>query len=506
MALSKQEIEAAIRDAVREVSGINRDNLTVNYIRKFTEEKLNLEEGFFSEPEWKSRSRALIKETAESLDTASQQQESSPAKPKTDPTPAPKPLKNTVDDDDDEEPPKKKKPVARSKARKTAASDEDNGSPPKAKRARKPHKVLDSEPEDDDPEDDFGSDGDNSDDFSQDDSEEEAKPTKKRKAGPAPKKPAKKRKTVPDDEDEKAPVDESSALSDAPPDEDSELSDVMDESPKPKPKAKSKTQPKKAAPVKKATPVKPKKQPAKSPSGENDGDEPAVKSKPDAEDAESSELSDVLDEPPKPKRGAKSKDAAPAKPRAPRKSGAAASDDPDEAEVKKLQSQLVKCGIRKVWGGTEITLATDKYLPVDDGGIPTGGPTAFGKGITGGKAFTLGAEEPDIDDCFVVNEAAGAVPLDTRDSPLTTLVQAYHPESKVHLEVASTEPAFQFYTGKYIDVPAVGGLPARGKRSGFCVEPSRYVNAINVDEWRSQSVLKRGDVYGARIVYRGWSE
>ncbi|KAM0327229.1 hypothetical protein ACHAQA_006364 [Verticillium albo-atrum] len=156
--------------------------------------------------------------------------------------------------------------------------------------------------------------------------------------------------------------------------------------------------------------------------------------------------------------------------------------------------------------GTEITLATDKYLPVDDGGIPTGGPTAFGKGIAGGKAFTLGAEEPDIDDCFVVNEAASSVPLDTRNSPLTTLVQAYHPESKVHLEVASTEPAFQFYTGKYIDVPAVGGLPARGKRSGFCVEPSRYVNAVNVDEWRGQSVLKKGEVYGARVVYRGWSE
>ncbi|KAL9943163.1 hypothetical protein D7B24_000888 [Verticillium nonalfalfae] len=352
MALSKQEIEAAIRDAVREVSGINRDNLTVNYIRKFTEEKLHLEEGFFSEPEWKSRSRALIKEIAESLDTASQQQESSPAKQKTNPTPAPKPVKDAADDDD-EEPPKKKKPVARSKARKTAASDEEDGSPPKAKRARKPHKVLDSEPESDDPEGDFGSDGgDDSDDLSQDDSEKEARPTKKRKAGPAPKKPAKKRKTVSDDEDEEASADESSALSDAPPDEDSELSDVMDASPKPKPKprAKSKTQPKKAAPGKEATPVKPKKQPAKPPSGKDEGDDLAVKSKPDAEDAESSELSDVLDEPPKPKRGAKSRDAAPAKPRAPRKSGAAASDDPDEAEVKKLQSQLVKCGIRKIWG------------------------------------------------------------------------------------------------------------------------------------------------------------
>lgn len=156
--------------------------------------------------------------------------------------------------------------------------------------------------------------------------------------------------------------------------------------------------------------------------------------------------------------------------------------------------------------GTVVTLATDKYLPVDAGGIPTGGPTPFGKGIEGGKAFTLGAEEPDIDDCFVVDEAAGSVPLDTRGGPLRTLVKAHHPGTGIHLEVASTEPAFQFYTGKYIDVPAVGGLPARGKRSGFCVEPSRYVNAINVDEWRSQSLVKKGDVYGARIVYKGWSD
>ncbi|ROT37960.1 bifunctional protein GAL10 [Sodiomyces alkalinus F11] len=127
--------------------------------------------------------------------------------------------------------------------------------------------------------------------------------------------------------------------------------------------------------------------------------------------------------------------------------------------------------------GTVVTLATDKYLP-----------------------------DPDIDDCFVVNEAAGSVPLDTRGEPLKTLVQAYHPATGIHLEVASTEPAFQFYTGKYIDVPAVGGFPARGKRSGFCVEPSRYVNAINVDEWRSQSLVKKGDVYGARIVYKAWSD
>ncbi|OIW27019.1 galactose mutarotase-like protein [Coniochaeta ligniaria NRRL 30616] len=155
--------------------------------------------------------------------------------------------------------------------------------------------------------------------------------------------------------------------------------------------------------------------------------------------------------------------------------------------------------------GTEVTLVTNTYLPVDDGGIPTGGPTAFSK-VEGGKPFALGAEEPDIDDCFVVEEACDKVPIDTRDQPLQKLVSAFHPESKIHLEVHSTEPAFQFYTGKYIDVPAVAGLPARVKRSGFCVEPSRYVNAANVEEWKGQMLLKKGEKYGARIVYRAWQE
>ncbi|KAK4235806.1 galactose mutarotase-like domain-containing protein [Achaetomium macrosporum] len=155
--------------------------------------------------------------------------------------------------------------------------------------------------------------------------------------------------------------------------------------------------------------------------------------------------------------------------------------------------------------GTVVTLATNSYLPVDDGGIPTDGPKPFSK-VEANKAFTLGAQEPDIDDCFIVNEAPSTIPIDTRSLPLTKLVSAHHPESKIHLEVLSTEPAFQFYTGKYINVPEVAGVPARKARSGFCVEPSRYVNACNVDEWKSQMLLKKGEKYGCRIVYRAWKE
>ncbi|KAK2629125.1 hypothetical protein QTJ16_002228 [Diplocarpon rosae] len=156
--------------------------------------------------------------------------------------------------------------------------------------------------------------------------------------------------------------------------------------------------------------------------------------------------------------------------------------------------------------GTEVMLCSSAYLPVDDG-IPVGTQTASFPDLKANTAFTLGNTLPDIDDCFVVGPSStSCIPLDTRVSPLRKLVSAYHPATKIHLEVLSTEPAFQFYTGKYIDVPEVEGVKARGARSGFCVEPSRYVNAVNVQEWRDQVVLKKGEVYGSRIVYKGWSD
>ncbi|KAI1074010.1 galactose mutarotase-like protein [Whalleya microplaca] len=157
--------------------------------------------------------------------------------------------------------------------------------------------------------------------------------------------------------------------------------------------------------------------------------------------------------------------------------------------------------------GTEVQLCTPSHLPLDATGIPTTGPTTFSKVATSAP-FTLGAQEPDFDDCFVVDAAASpsSVPIDTRGLPLTKLASAHHPESKIHLEVYSTEPAFQFYTGKWIDVPQVDGVGARGSRSAFCVEPSRFVNAYNVEDWKSQVLLKKGEKYGARIVYKGWKE
>ncbi|KAF3479883.1 UDPglucose 4-epimerase [Arthroderma uncinatum] len=155
--------------------------------------------------------------------------------------------------------------------------------------------------------------------------------------------------------------------------------------------------------------------------------------------------------------------------------------------------------------GTEAVLSTDKYLPTDSTGIPLGKIESYGP-LRVTEPFLIDKSCPDIDSCFVMDTDPKSIPLDTRSREPKLLASFKHAESKMHLEVLSTEPAFQFYTGKYIDVPAVDSFPARGPRSGFCVEPSRYVNAPNEPEWRDMCLLKRGQIWGARTVYRSWKE
>jgi aldose 1-epimerase len=170
--------------------------------------------------------------------------------------------------------------------------------------------------------------------------------------------------------------------------------------------------------------------------------------------------------------------------------------------------------------GTEVTLSTTLHQEVDDASIPNGQLKPY-PGIEPNKPFTLGTQQPEfnhsfivngaangamIDHCFIVNNDPSSVPIDTRSLPIKKLASFYHPTTGVHLEAYSTEPAFQFYTGEYNNVPAVGDQPARGPRSGFCVEASRYVNAINHEEWRNMVILKRGQMYGSRTVYRAWRD
>ncbi|KAI5812058.1 galactose mutarotase-like domain-containing protein [Pyronema omphalodes] len=160
--------------------------------------------------------------------------------------------------------------------------------------------------------------------------------------------------------------------------------------------------------------------------------------------------------------------------------------------------------------GTIGTLATNLHLPLDATGIPIDESSAPYPGISTNQPFELTATGPNIDDCFVFPdsfEAPDKIPIDTRSLPLRTLASFYHPDTKIHLRVESTEPAFQFYTGQgnMVDERS-DGSPKRLPRSGFCVEPSRFVDAVNRPVWRNMVVLKKGEKYGSKIVYTAWEE
>ena len=47
---------------------------------------------------------------------------------------------------------------------------------------------------------------------------------------------------------------------------------------------------------------------------------------------------------------------------------------------------------------------------------------------------------------------------------------------------------------------------ARGKRCGICVEPSRYVDAAGREEWRGMCRLRKGEVFGAKTIYKAWKD
>lgn len=151
------------------------------------------------------------------------------------------------------------------------------------------------------------------------------------------------------------------------------------------------------------------------------------------------------------------------------------------------------------------TVYTNKHQVVDDTSVPTGAIEAY-PGIPVNEEFTFGPKEPDPDHCFIMNTDPASIPLDTRKSPMQKLCKFYHPDTKIHLEALSTEPAFQFYAGRFVDVPEMDNMPARGPRSGMCLEASRYVNAINDDRWKHMVVLRKGQTFGSRTIYRAWKD
>jgi aldose 1-epimerase len=154
--------------------------------------------------------------------------------------------------------------------------------------------------------------------------------------------------------------------------------------------------------------------------------------------------------------------------------------------------------------GHEVMINADKFTPVDSTLIPTGElravagtPFDFTTATAIGARINQDNEQlkfgKGYDHNWVINKPAGE---------LGVMARVYEPTSGRVLEVLSTEPGLQFYSGNFLD----GALKGKGGwvyqfRNGFCMEPQHYPDSPNKPDFPSV-VLRPGQTYKNTIIYR----
>jgi aldose 1-epimerase len=148
-----------------------------------------------------------------------------------------------------------------------------------------------------------------------------------------------------------------------------------------------------------------------------------------------------------------------------------------------------------------LTVHADRYLPVDDGLIPTGElesvegtPFDFRTPTAVGARYEEAGGGYDL--CYVVNPPASP---SKAGKPLVPAARVSDPKSGRVMEVLTTEPGVQLYTGNFLEgTPETGGFP---KHAGLCLECQHYPDSPNRPEFPS-TVLKPGEVYTQTTIYR----
>ena len=152
----------------------------------------------------------------------------------------------------------------------------------------------------------------------------------------------------------------------------------------------------------------------------------------------------------------------------------------------------------------KIQLNAPFFIPVDKVLIPTGevksvkgGPFDF----TSAKKIGLDINAQDeqitlgggYDHCYAFDKAPGAY---------GKIARVEEPTSGRVMEVFTTEPGVQFYTGNNLDGHLVGKYGAvYNKRTGFCLETQHYPDSPNKPNFPS-TVLRPGETYTSKTVYQ----
>jgi|TARA_B100001964_G_C14262836_1_gene616940 aldose 1-epimerase len=155
----------------------------------------------------------------------------------------------------------------------------------------------------------------------------------------------------------------------------------------------------------------------------------------------------------------------------------------------------------------ELIINANHYLEVYDDLIPTGGLNNVEESAFNFRtAHRVGSRFQDIpkienlplgyDHCFVIKK-------DDLNDSLTFAAMVKHVETGRIMEVYTTHPGIQFYTGNFLD----GGIGSGGfqQYSGFCLETQHFPDAPNQPKFKS-TIVYPGQEYNEMTIFRFLNE
>jgi aldose 1-epimerase len=141
-----------------------------------------------------------------------------------------------------------------------------------------------------------------------------------------------------------------------------------------------------------------------------------------------------------------------------------------------------------------------RYTPVDDELIPTGElanvegtPFDFRKPfLIGGRIDEVGGDPGGYDHNYV---------LDSSSEDKVLAAKVMDPKSGRSLEVVTTEPGVQFYTGNFLDGTLVSGERTYVKNSGLCLETQHFPDSPNQPEFPT-TTLRPGEKFISQTIFK----
>jgi aldose 1-epimerase len=150
-----------------------------------------------------------------------------------------------------------------------------------------------------------------------------------------------------------------------------------------------------------------------------------------------------------------------------------------------------------------LTLNADRFTPVDAGLIPTGElrnvegtPFDFRTPVAIGARINQKDEQLKLgngyDHNWVLNRKA--------DGQLSLAAKVWEPSTGRTMEVWTTEPGVQFYTGNFLDGKPGNGGKAYNFRYALCLETQHFPDSPNHPDFPT-TVLKPGAHFRSKTVY-----